>query len=405
MSPPPPSNPAAGAAAPLPWAGLFILAGAIFVSVTSEVLPTGLLPDMARGLSVSETQVGLLVSIFAGVVVLSAAPLTALTRRFERKRLVIVVLLVFAFGNFLSAVAPDYPVVVVSRAIGGLAHGLFWAVVGAYAAHLVPKHQISRAVAITGSGATAAFVLGVPVGTLLGHALGWRLAFAAIGLVVLLLVGMVIRYLPAVDHRAPVRTGEVPLPLRRDPSVLGVVLICLITTVVMAGQNLFFTYIVPYFIGVNGFEPDLVGGLLFVYGAGGAVGLLLVGWVGSRYPRSGLVAFFAGVALAVLLLGAFPRIAWLAVGAVVLWGIAFGGSPAMLQSRLLQTASQRMRDVGSAYFTTSFNVAIGGGALIGGLLLDAYGVGVLPFVDVGVTLGGIALILLSEAILARRAAA
>ncbi|MET0806383.1 MAG: MFS transporter, partial [Lacisediminihabitans sp.] len=155
-----------------PWVGLLVLACAIFVSVTSEFLPTGLLPDIAAGLTVSASQVGFLVTVFAGTVVLSTTPLAALTRNFSRKSLVVVVLLIIAASGVLAAVAPTYAVLVVARVIGGLAHGLFWAVVGAYAAHLVPKHQIGRAVAITSGGGTAAFVLGVPLGTALGHALG-----------------------------------------------------------------------------------------------------------------------------------------------------------------------------------------------------------------------------------------
>ena len=102
--------------------------------------------------------------------------MTALTRRYPRKTLVVVVLIGFALSNLLTAVGPTYEIVIVSRIIGGLAHGLFWAVVGAYAAHLVPKEQLGRAIAVTAAGASAAFVLGVPLGTALGHALGggWR---------------------------------------------------------------------------------------------------------------------------------------------------------------------------------------------------------------------------------------
>ena len=132
-----------------PWLGLLTLGGAIFVSVTSEFLPTGLLPEMAEGLGVSQSRIGLLVTVFAGTVVLSAAPLTSLTRHLRRKPLIVIVLVAFAASNFMGALAPNYEVVVASRVLGGLAHGLFWAVVGAYPGHLVQKAQLARAVAIT----------------------------------------------------------------------------------------------------------------------------------------------------------------------------------------------------------------------------------------------------------------
>ena len=319
----------------MPWLGLLVLAGAIFLSVTSEVLPTGLLPDMSRGLGVSESRIGFLVTVFAGVVVITAAPMTALTRRYPRKTLVVVVLIGFALSNLLTAVGPTYEIVIVSRIIGGLAHGLFWAVVGAYAAHLVPKEQLGRAIAVTAAGASAAFVLGVPLGTALGHALGWRLAFGVTCGAMLLLAVLVALYLPAVHHIVHVTTGEIPLPLRRDPSLPAIVFVCAITCVVMMGHNIFFTYIVPFFIGVNGFPESSVSTLLFVYGGAGAVGLFLAGWIGIRFPRAGLVGAFLAVAAAVLVMGLFPHLAWLVIVALVVFGAAFGGAPAMLQTRLL----------------------------------------------------------------------
>src|SRR4051794_21438199 len=104
---------------------LLVLTGAIFVSVTSEFLPTGLLPDMAAELGVSESQIGLLITVFAGTVVLSTAPLTVLTRRYSRKWLMVLLLGAFALTNVLCAVAPTYEVLLVARVLGGLAHGLF----------------------------------------------------------------------------------------------------------------------------------------------------------------------------------------------------------------------------------------------------------------------------------------
>ncbi len=388
-----------------PWIGLLTLAGAIFVSVTSEFLPTGLLPEMAEGLGVSQSRIGLLVSVFAGTVVLSAAPLTSLTRNLPRKPLIVIVLVVFAISNLLCAIAPSYEVVLAARVLGGLAHGLFWAVVGAYPGHLVQKGQLARAVAITAAGGSAAFVLGVPAGTALGHLLGWRLAFTLAGVVVLLLAVLVLRFLPAVEHRAPLPTGEIPIPLRKDPTALGVALVCVITLLMMVGHNLYYTYIVPFFTTINGFPDAAVSLLLLVYGLAGAVGLLLVGIFGGRYPRLGLLSSVGFVALAVLVLGLLPREPVVVVIALVVWGAAFGGAPALLQTRVLQLASPRLRDVSAAFVTTSFNIGIGGGALIGSLMLDGWGLHMLPFADVAVTVGTLVLIVVSDRVIRGRSAA
>lgn len=387
---------------PFPWVGLLTLSALIFTTVTSEFLPTGLLPEIASELEVTQSQVGLLITVFAGTVVLSATPLAILTRRYSRKSLVVVVLLVFVVGNLLAALAPSYAVLVVARIIGGLAHGLFWSVVGAYSAHLVPRHQLARAISITGGGATAAFVLGVPIGTAVGHALGWRLAFGVIAATVALLVVVTARLLPPVNHGVTLSTGEIPLPMRRDRTVPAVFLIAAIVVVLGFGQTLFYTYIAPFLNGPAGIDPSAIAGVLFLYGGAGALGLLASGTLGDRFPRAAMIGGICLVIVAVAVLAAVPGIPLFALVAIGVWGASFGALPSLLQARMLHTASVRVRDVASSVFTTSFNVAIGLGALVGGLIVDRWGVGVLPWVEVAIMAVGLALVVAGNAWLARR---
>jgi len=365
-------------ATPFPWVGLLTLAGAIFVSVTSEFLPTGLLPEMAKDLDVDLSTVGYLITIFAATVVIATTPLAALTRRYSRKALVIVVLLVIATANVLAAVAPTYEILVGARILGGLAHGLFWAVVAAYSAHLVPKHQLGRAVAITAGGGSAAFVLGVPVGTALGHALGWRAAFLIIAGIVVVLAVVVIRFLPAVDHHVTLKTGEIAIPLAKDKSLTPVILLCLVILLMLTGQNIYSTYIAPWLTNVGGVAEDVVPFMLFLYGGAGAVGLVLAGFVADRFPRRGFVAASLVVMVSLAVLALITGNSIVVVVAFVVWGVAFGGLPAMLQTRMLHTASFRMRDLAAALQTTAFNIGIGGGALLGGLLVTQTGLASLP---------------------------
>ena len=363
-----------------PWIGLITLAGAIFVSVTSEFLPTGLLPDMAAELHVSLSTIGLLVTIFAGTVVIATAPLAALTRRYSRKLLLVVVLFIVALANVLAAIAPTFELLAGARILGGLAHGLFWAVVAAYSAHLVPKHQLGRAVAITAGGGTAAFVLGVPVGTALGHALGWRAAFGIIAAVVVILALLVIKFLPAVDHRVPLSTGEIPLPFYKDHSLRGIVIVSVVIVILLTGQNTYYTYIAPWLIDVAGFPSSAVPFLLFLYGGAGAVGLVLAGFAADRFPKRGFLAAVLVVMASLAVIAIASKNPAIVVAAFVVWGVAFGGIPAMLQTRMLHTASFRMRDLAAALQTTAFNIGIGGGALLGGLLLDGIGIRSLPYI-------------------------
>src|SRR5690606_34322127 len=162
------------------------------------------------------SQIGLLVTVFAGTVVLTTAPLTVLTRNYSRKWLMVVLLGIFALTNVLCAIAPSYEFLIGARILGGRALGLLCAGTGPYAARLVPRHQLARAVSVTNAGGALAFILGVPLGTFLGHALGWRLAFGAMAAVVVVFMVFVIVYLPPVSHIVPLATGEIAIPTRKD---------------------------------------------------------------------------------------------------------------------------------------------------------------------------------------------
>lgn len=383
-----------------PWAGLLALAGAVFLSVTSEMIPTGLLPDMSASLGVSEAQIGLLVTVFAFTVVVTSTPLTALTKRWPRHAMIVGILIALGLSNVLTAVAPDYAFVVASRILGGVAHGLFWSIVGAYAGHLVPKEQIGRAVSITLGGGTLAFVFGVPLGTFAGHVFGWRLSFAF--LAVLMLVGalLVWKLLPTVEREVdarPRRVRGVPRSERparpRDATIVAVVMVCLVAAVTMVGHYTFYTFVVPFLTGPMGVASGDVGGLLFFYGIAGAAGLVLAGSVLGRRPQFGLIIALVVTGVAVAALAAFAAQPVIALVAFVVWGLAFGALPPLLQTRLLHSSSAAFRDTASALYTTSFNIGIGGGALIGALIFDAGGLMVLPYVYIGLLALSLVLVL------------
>jgi DHA1 family inner membrane transport protein len=366
---------------PFPWGGLLVLASAVFLSVTAEMLPTGLLPEMSAELGVGESQVGLLVSVFAFAVVLTSIPLSRLTQRISRHRLIVLVLIVVSLSSAVTAIAPTFEILVGARIVGGMAHGLFWAVMGAYSGYLVPKEHLGRAVAITTGGGTLAFVLGVPLGTVLGQAIGWRSAFGAIAVLCIIGAALMLWLLPRVER--PTRSDALPErhPSGRrklDASVPAVALLCLLAAVIMIGHYSFYTFIAPYLTGQLGVDSGDVGLLLALFGVAGAGGLLLAGTVFGRRPTLGVVLGVAVTALAVTVMAVFASNPVIAIPAFVLWGLVFGTLPPLLGARLLHVASVDIRDTASAFYSTSFNVGIGGGALVGAALLDGLGLASLP---------------------------
>ncbi|WP_353807277.1 MFS transporter [Agromyces sp. SYSU T00194] len=389
-----------------PWTPLAVLGAAVFLSITGEMLPAGLLPEMSADLLVPEPSIGLLVTVFAFTVVATSAPLTALTQRMPRRRLLVIALGVLAGAQFLTAISPDYAWVVGSRIVGGLAHGVFWALVAAYAARLVPRELVGRAVAVVLGGGTVALVLGVPLATSLGQAAGWRTAFLLVGVLTALGAVLVRAVLPVAEaddaasdgaasaERAAEPAGSVAeRPALRDATVPAVLAVCVVTALTMIGQYAVYTYVAPLLTDVVGVRSASVGPLLFVYGIAGAVGLVLAGSVLGRRPTAGLVGAMVVAAVAVVGIVLAQGATALALVAFALWGVAFGAIPPLLQTRLLQSASPRIRDVASALYTTAFNIGIGGGAMVGALLYGGLGVVALPFAFAVVLLAAVGAVL------------
>ncbi|QAY73256.1 MFS transporter [Agromyces protaetiae] len=367
--------PSAVPRAKLPWPALLALAASVFLSITIEMLPTGLLPEMSAGLGVPEPLIGLTVSVFAFVVVLTSAPLVAATSRLPRRGLLVGVLVVLALSTAASALAPAYWVLVVARVVGGLAHGVFWAIVAAAAARLVPDRLIGRAIAIVLGGGTLALVLGVPLATSLGQAFGWQLAFGLVAAVAL--VGaVVVRF--ALPAASPTDAPTASRFRRGDAGYGAVLVVCAVTAVVMLGQYAVFTYVAPVLTGLVGVPAAAVGPLLFVYGAAGAVGLVVAGSPLARHADAALLTSLALTIAALVALALAPGTA-LAVAAFVVWGLAFGAIPPLLQLRLLHAAPPSHRDAASALYTSGFNVGIGGGALVGAVVYGSAGVAGLPW--------------------------
>lgn len=415
-----------------PWGGLLALAVASFLSISGEMLPTGLLPEMGAELRVSEAAVGLLVSVFAFTVVFTSTILTHLLSRIPRHRLLVALILVLAVSAAATALAPSYGFLVGARVLGGLAHGVFWAITGAYAAHLVPREQVGRALAVSSSGGTLAFVLGVPLGTALGQAVGWRLAFGILAVLMVVGAGLVWRLLPDVGSGAEdaallsreasdamtgatplgpgaLATGSIPVirdgkPPREypDPSVLGVVFTCVITGVFMVGHYSLYTYVAPFLTRSSGIPEDSLSLALFAYGLAGAVGLGLVGWFLGKRPQMSVPVLMALVAAAVAGLLLFEGHALPSFVVFIALGVCFGALPPLLQTRLLQVAPARIRDIASSFYTSSFNAGIGAGALIGGIVLSGAGLGALPRLYIVIALVMLVVVIASDRVLALR---
>ncbi len=280
----------------------------------------------------------------------------------------------------------------------------------------MPKEQIGRAVSISLGGGSLAFVFGVPLGTALGQAVGWRASFGMLAAATLIGTFFVWKLLPKVGKASDTAsvatvtsaTGSIVVLTdagaapRKEQSVLAVVFVCLITAVIMTGQYTFYTYIEPFITRQMGLDPIAVSPALFGYGAAGVIALVIVAvWFGAR-PRTGLMVALLVVLASVAVLSIWPGELPVAIVAFLLWGLAFGILPPLLQTRVLHAAPARIRDTSTAFYTTAFNIGIGGGALVGAIALDQFGLGSLPQLYVVFLVVAVVLVIVSDLVLRGR---
>ncbi|WCG82495.1 MFS transporter [Pectobacterium sp. A5351] len=351
----------------LPVASLLALATAAFITILTEALPAGLLPQMAQGLAVSEAWVGQTVTIYAVGSLAAAIPLTAATQGVRRRLLLLVAIAGFAVANAVTAFSGSYVLTMAARFLAGVSAGLLWALLAGYAARMVPEHQKGRAIAIAMVGTPLALSLGVPAGTFLGNLLGWRMCFVMMsGLALILMLWVRIQVPDFAGQSAGKR-----LSLGRVFTMAGVrPVLCAVLAFVLA-HNILYTYIASFLAAVG--MVAQTGLVLLVFGVTSLLGIWIVGVLIDRYLRALTLACSALFCLSVLALGVAGDVQAVVYVAVAGWGLAFGGAATLFQTAIVRTTEEGA-DVAQSMLVTVWNMAIAGGGIIGGILLEHVGV-------------------------------
>lgn len=356
----------------LPLPALLALAMAAFITILTEALPAGLLPLMAQSLTVSEALVGQLVTIYAIGSLLAAIPLTAVTQSWRRRPLLLIAISGFAVVNAVTAVSDSYTITLVARFFAGVFAGLLWALVAGYAARMVPEHLKGRAIAIAMAGTPIALSLGIPAGTFLGAAWGWRVTFGLMSILTVILVVWVTAKVPDFPGQA---RGK-GFALRAVFTLPGIRPILFVTLVYVLAHNILYTYIAPFLVPVG--IADRIDLVLLVFGVAALLGIWIVGVLIDRRLRELVLISTTLFALAALALGLVGNVPAAVYASVAVWGLAFGGSATLFQTALAKTAGEAT-DVAQSMMVTVWNIAIAGGGIVGGILLETFSVSAFPW--------------------------
>lgn len=352
----------------LPLASLLALAMAAFITILTEALPAGLLPQMAQSLAVSEAWVGQTVTIYAIGSLMAAIPLTAATQGLRRRPLLLTALAGFVLANTVTTLSTSYVLTMTARFLAGVSAGVLWALLAGYAARMVPDHQKGRAIAVAMVGTPLALSLGVPAGTFFGNLVGWRVCFGIMSGLALVLMLWARLKLPDFAGQAAGRA----LSLRQVFTLPGVRPVLVVVLAFVLAHNVLYTYIAPFLSAAG--MAQRTDAVLLVFGVASLLGIWIVGVLIDRRLRAmtlGSIGVFAMAALALGVARDVPGVVYVAVAA---WGVAFGGSATLFQTALANVAGSAA-DVAQSMLVTAWNLAIAGGAIVGGVLLERLGAG------------------------------
>jgi len=353
------------------WLALFILALSTFTIVTTELAPIGLLTPIAEGLGSSESAIGMTVSLYAWVGALSALFASVCLGNVAKKRLLLVLTLVLLISNVFAATVNTYSALLAARILGALAHGAFWAMIGATAVAIVPARYIGVATSIVFGGVSAASVFGVPVSNFIGIHFGWRQAFW-------LMAALSVFAFVGITLLIPQITSNSAMGLEALKSVLKSSTLWKIysaTILVVTAHFAAFTYIEPWLHTQHFLTTSMIPVVLLVYGIAGLAGNFLTGIVIDKYLKLTVSVSVLLICAVLLFLGlsAASLSATAIFIAMVIWGIAVSGIFVGFQTWVLRMADDRTFPA-SAVYVSFFNIAIGIGASAGAWMVSAFSV-------------------------------
>ncbi|MFD1472699.1 MFS transporter [Companilactobacillus mishanensis] len=371
---------------------LAALAISAFAIGSAEFISVGIMPLIIKSFNVTIAQAGLTVSLYAMGVMLGAPILTSLTTRFNRKTLLIAIMISFILGNTIAALAPTFVMLLIGRIISALAHGLFMTIASVVAADVVAPNKRASAISVMFTGLTVATVTGVPLGTYIGQILNWRSSF--IFLILLGLIGMIgsLILVPNNLPKAQPSNAKGFLRILNQPKLL---LIILITALGYGATYPVYTYISSILKNQMGWSDGAIVIILVVYGLAVAIGNTLGGRLANVKPLNALLKMFIGLGAALFLVWISLNTHYFGLIAVLLMGLfAFMNVPG-LQLYMLQLAEELTPsevNLASSLNISAFNIGIIIGSTVGGFAASNDMIAMTPWMGIAMLVIGILLI-------------
>ncbi|WP_160106561.1 MFS transporter [Pseudomonas izuensis] len=350
------------------WGAVLAMSLAAFALVASEFMPVSLLTPIALDLQVTEGQAGQGISVSGAFALITSLVIAAIAARVERKRLLLCLTLLMMVSGTVVAVAPGYPSFMLGRALIGVAIGGFWSLSAATAMRLVAPAQVPRALAIVNGGNALATVIAAPLGSYLGSLIGWRGAFFCIVPVAALAALWLLLTLPSFKSEHNTSSGNALRLMKQRPVALGMIAV----SVFFMGQFMLFTYLRPFLETVTSVDVSTLSLMLLGLGIAGFVGTFLIEkFIGDGLYRTLTIIplLMAGIAQALVTFGSAPALTAALLG---MWGLVATAAPVGWWTWLARTLPDDA-EAGGGLMVAIVQLAISGGAIIGGIAYDLSG--------------------------------
>ena len=346
------------------WMALVGLTLSAFIFNTSEFIPVALLTDIGRDFGLTEAKAGMLISVYAWVVMVLSLPLMLMTSRMEMRKLLLGVVAVFTSFQVMSYLSTSFGMLMVSRIGVACAHSIFWSIVSIIAVKIVPDSHRALALSMIVTGTSVTMILGLPLGRVIGLSLGWRLTFLSIGAVSLFVFLYLLALLPKVPSGGGMTARDLPAMLK-NKVLIGI----FITTAAFAtGYYTAYSYIEPFLQQVGRMSESAITMTLMIFGGAGIIGSMLFS---KYYPKIrfsfiniSMIGLIAGVLLLLPVSFSVP----VTIAVCALWGMSATAFNVAMQSEIITDTPQSQTSVAMSIFSGIFNFGIGTGALIGGLV-------------------------------------
>ena len=347
-----------------------VMAISAFIFNTTEFVPIALLTDIGASFAMPVESVGHMITVYAWLVAMLSLPGMLLTARFERKRLLMWLFALFIAGHVISVLASSFAMLLVGRATIALAHAVFWSITASLVVRVAPRGWQTKALGLLSMGSALATVLGLPLGRLIGQWLGWRATFGTIGVAALIAMGLVAWLLPQVPSRNVGSVASLPQIARNVPLLV----VYALTVLAVTAHFTAYSYVEPFILQINHLSENFATVVLLLFGVAGLLASAVFGQVYDKRPTGFVLVSLLGLLVSLLVvawIGA-SQVGWMVLALV--WGGCMTAIGLALQLQVLKLAPNAT-DVAMSIFSGIYNIGIGGGALVGSLVIAAWGLG------------------------------